>query len=166
MFIDDKGRIFGKVSIVDIVVVLLILAAVSGTYYKFFLVRKGRSVAQFDTIQYQVQVKDVRKASVDAIEEGAAIFDDETGNSMGKIISKEIQPAKDYIVKTDGTYVEAEKPDRYTVIVTIETPGVENDYGYFANGTREIKRGSDLKLKTRLIAVETRVMDVKKIGGQ
>ncbi|NLY44170.1 MAG: DUF4330 domain-containing protein [Clostridiaceae bacterium] len=163
MFIDEKGKIFGKISIVDIFVILLLLGAVAGTYYKFFMVKGSTSLARFDMLQYQVQIRDIRQSSVDAIEEGADVFDGETGNPLGKIVKKEIFPSMEHMVKADGTSVLAEKPNRYMVIATIEVPGIESPYGYFAYGRSEIKRGSDMKLKTRLISVEAKAIDVKKL---
>ena len=35
MIIDDKGKLFGKISIIDLLVVCLILAGIAGAYYKF-----------------------------------------------------------------------------------------------------------------------------------
>jgi len=35
VFIDDKGKLFGKISIIDILVVCLILGGIAGAYYKF-----------------------------------------------------------------------------------------------------------------------------------
>lgn len=163
MVIDDKGKLFGKISIIDIVVVLFILAALGGAYYKFFMTGQGGAAAQFDTLRYQTIVKMVRQPSVDAILEGADAYDGESGNYIGKIIDKQVRPAMGFIEKADGTIVEAQAPDRFDVLVTLEVPGVENDHGYFANGTIEIKRGSDLKLSTRMIEVQSRVTDVEKV---
>jgi len=38
MLLDEKGRLFGKISIVDIGVLLLIAVLIGGVYYKFFFV--------------------------------------------------------------------------------------------------------------------------------
>lgn len=167
MLIDEKGRLFGKVSVVDILVVLFIVGAVAGAYYKFFIAERGGAAAQFDTLQYQViTVSGVRQPSVDAVKEGAEVFDGETGGYIGKVIQKDISPAKSFIKKTDGTYAEARMPDKFDVIITVEVTGVENDHGFFANGNIEIKRGSDLKFKTQMIMLETRVVDVRRIKNE
>ncbi len=162
MLIDNKGKLFGKISIIDLLIVLLVVVAVVGVYFKFFIVDKGTSAGHLDTIQYQVKtISGVRQYSADAIENGIDVFDGTNGRHMGKVIKTEVTPSKDYITKADGTHVEAIKPDRFDVVVTIEVQGAENDYGYFANGNLEIKRGSDFKFKTRKVELETRIKDIE-----
>ncbi len=162
MLFDDKGKLFGKISIIDLLIVVLVVAAIGGVYFKFFVVDKGTSAGHLDTIQYQVKtITGVRQFSVDAIEEGIDVFDGINGRHMGKVVKLEATPSKDFITKADGTNVEAEKPDRFDVVVTIEVQGAENDYGYFANGNLEIKRGSDFTMRTRKVELETRIKDIE-----
>ncbi len=160
MFLDDKGRIFGKVSIIDIAVVLFICAAIGGAYFKFFMSPQGQAARQFDTLTYQVEVKNIRQPSVDAVLAGAAVYDGETGNPIGEIIQKKVVPATGYIEKADGTIVQAEIPGRYDMLISIKTPGVENNNGFFAGGIVELKRGSDLRLRSKRIEVHSRVYDI------
>jgi hypothetical protein len=58
----------------------------------------------------------------------------------------------------------AEKPQRYEVLLTIEVPGVENNYGYLASGNRDINRLSTLQLESYIISIQqAKVVDVMKI---
>ena len=164
MLLDEKGRLFGKISIIDIGVLLLIVALLGGVYYKFFMVDKNNSAAKFDTIEYKVLVEEVRQQSVDAIEIGADIYDVKTDSPMGKIVSKEVLPATDQLTKADGTMVIAEKPERFNVLVTIQVPGVETKYGFLANGKRDLNRESQQVMDTRMIILETKIVDVKNIS--
>ncbi len=163
MLIDRKGKLFGKISIIDALVILLIFSAALGAYYKFFMIDKAGTAGKMDTLQYEVRIRGIRQTTVNSVTDGANVFDSQTGNSIGKVISREYTPSLDYVAKTDGTFVLAEKPERYDMTVTIETPGVESPLGYFANGSIEIKRGSGIKLKTKLIEFESQVIDVKKV---
>jgi hypothetical protein len=161
MIIDKKGRLLGKISIVDIIIIFVLLMLVIGIYIKFFY-NSGAEAGSFDNIEFSVIVKSVRQPTIDAIIEGDKAYEENTDIYLGEIMRKEVMPAKDFIEKTDGTIVLAEKPDKYDVIITFRVPGVENDIGYFADGNKEIKRGSDIKIKTRLISVESKVLDLKK----
>ncbi len=164
MLLDEKGRLFGKISIIDIGVLLLIVALLGGVYYKFFMVDKDNNAAKFDTLEYKILVEEVRHQSVDAIEVGADIYDVKTDSPMGKIISKEVLPATDQLTKADGTMVIAEKPERFNVLVTIQVPGVETEYGYRAHGRLDLNRESQQVLDTRMIMVETKIVDVKNLS--
>ena len=164
MLLDEKGRLFGRISIIDICVVLLIIALIGGVYYKFFMVDKNQNAAKFDTLEYKILVEEVRQQSVDAIEIGADIYDVKTDSPMGKIVSKEVLPATDQLTKADGTVVIAEKPGKFNVLVTIQVPGIETKYGYRANGRLDLNRESQQVLDTRMIVLETKIVDVKNLS--
>jgi hypothetical protein len=114
-------------------------------------------------LQYTVSITDVRNYSVDALEINDKIYDAKTDTYMGKIVGKEVRPYKDYITKTDGNVVLAEKPGRFEVLLTLEVPGVENAYGFLASGKRDINRQSTLQLESYIITVQSKVVDVKKL---
>lgn len=164
MIIDEKGRLFGKISIVDIAVLLVLLGLAAGVYYKFFVVDKEHNAAKFDTIEYKVLIEEVRQQSVDAMEVGADIYDAKTDTYMGKIVNKEVLPATDQLTKADGTVVIAEKPQRFNVLLTIRVPGVETKYGFRASGKLDINREGQQVMDTRMIVLETKVVDVKNIS--
>lgn len=163
MLIDRKGKIFGKVSIIDLFVLMLILVTLGGAYYKFSYMKGTDDVVRMDTIEYKVLVSGIRKMSVDALKPQVDVFESKTDIHIGKVESKEVLPAMDYIIKTDGTIVKAEKPERYDMIITIVSPGIENNNSFLANGSKEIKIGSDLEIKTQLNLMQTKIVDVRKI---
>jgi hypothetical protein len=165
MIIDDRGRLFGKVSIIDLAVILLVVALLGGVYFKLFVYGKDVKEANTSVFQYQVLVSDVRIISVNALKEGDNVFDENTKELLGKIVKKEVMPSEQNILKNDGTYVKAEKPDRYNVIVTVEASGIISANGYLINGKREIKRGLEGKLVTRFIEPKAKVLDIKTISG-
>ncbi|HYE83293.1 MAG TPA: DUF4330 domain-containing protein [Clostridia bacterium] len=164
MLLDEKGRLFGKISIIDIGVLLLIVALLGGAYYKFFMVDKDNNAAKYDTLEYKILVEEVRQQSVDAIEIGTDIYHVKTDTPMGKIVSKEVLPATDQLTKADGTVVIAEKPGRFNVLVTIQVPGVESKYGFRANGRLDLNREEQHVLDTRTIILETKIVDVKNLS--
>jgi hypothetical protein len=164
MLLDEKGRLFGRISIIDIGVLLLIIALIGGVYYKFFFVDKNQNAAKFDTLEYKILVEEVRQATVDAIEIGANIYDVKTDTPMGKIVSKEVLPATDQLTKADGTMVIAEKPGKFNVLVTIQVPGNETRHYYRANGRIDLNRESQQVLDTRMVILETKIVDVKNLS--
>lgn len=161
MIVDEKGKIFGKVNIIDMAAVLLAFALIGGIYYKFLI--ESKSVTELDVLRYQVVVEEIRRPSVDALNKTVEVYDERTGSYMGEIIDKTVVPAHDYIEKIDGTIVKARVPGKYDMKLIIEAPGLETEHGFFVNGNIEIKRGSKLKLTSKLIAVEAQVEDIEKI---
>lgn len=162
MILDSRGKLFGKISIIDIIVVIVIIILLGGIYVKFIRTESSQT-ALVDNIEFSVMVKGVRQPTVDAVILGEKAFEENTNIYIGEVVKKEVLPATDYIEKSDGTIVLAEMPDKYDLIITINVKGIENDIGYFANGNKEIKRGSDLKVKSKMFAVESEVLDVKTV---
>jgi len=119
--IDNKGRLFGKINIVDLCVVLLLVVALFTTAYKFgFSAHKDVNEAGV-RIEYVLKAKALRNFTVDSIEIGDKIYDDENNKLLGVITAVEAKPAWDYVLKSDGTYEYAQKPERYDAYITVES---------------------------------------------
>jgi hypothetical protein len=164
MLADKKGKLFGRLNIIDFIALVVIILLIAGFSYKFIF-SAARGVANNpDLLQYKVSITDVRNYSVDALNINDKMYDAKTDTYMGIITGKEVKPYRDYITKTDGNVVLAEKPQRYEVLLTLEVPGVENNYGYLASGNRDINRLSTLQLESYIISIQqAKVVDVKKI---
>ncbi len=164
MIMDEKGKVFGRISIIDICALLVLLALLAGAYYRFYRVDPQHTAANFDTIEYKVLMKEVRQQSIDAVETGAEVYDVRTDSYMGKIVRKDIAPSMAIVTKSDGTVAMAEKPERFDVLVTITVPGVESEFGFLANGKRDLNRESMQVLKTQKIIMEAKIADVRNLS--
>jgi len=164
MLVDKRGKLFGKINIIDMLVLLVVLLMIAAGLYKFVLSDNRVISSNPDLLQYTVSITDVRNYSADALKVNDKLYDSKTNTYMGKVIGKEVKPYRDYITKTDGTVVLAEKPNRFEVLLTMEVPGVENAYGYLAGGNRDINRMSTLQLENQIIGIQqAKVVDVKKV---
>ena len=163
MLTDKKGKLFGRFNIIDFTALLVVLLLIAGIGYKYLFSGVKSITDNPDLLQYTVSITDVRNYSVNALDINDKIYDSKTDTYMGKVIGKEVRPYKDYITKTDGNVVLAEKPQRFEVLLTLQVPGVENAYGFLASGKRDINRQSTLQLESYIIAVQGKVIDVKKI---
>lgn len=163
MLTDKKGKLFGRLNIIDFIAIVVLFLLITGVGYKYVFTGVKSITDNPDLLQYTVSITDVRSFTAEALEINDKIYDSKTDTYMGKIIGKEVKPYKDYIIKTDGNVVLAEKPQRLEVLLTLEVPGVENAYGFLASGKRDINRQSTLQLESYIITVQSKVVDVKKI---
>lgn len=161
MFIDQKGRLFGKINVIDMLAVLVAVLIIAGVLYKFVF-SENKGVGNDTLIQYTVSIADIRNFTVDAVNVEDDIYDSKTDTYMGKVISKEVKPFKDYITKTDGTVALAEKPGKFELLLTIQVPGVVNNYSYLASGNRDINNQSTVFLENRIAEMQGKVVDVHK----
>lgn len=143
---DNKGKGFGKLNMVDFIIILVLLALVGGVYYVFFG-GSDKQVVETSKILYEFEVTNVNKAFVDAITPGDPIRDNIRGNEIGKVVSKASRNAtmlnEDLI---NGRYVIADVPDMYDVVITIEGQANITPANIIVGGA-EIKVGKKFSIK-------------------
>lgn len=160
--IGQKGKLFGKINVIDFCVIILVIVLAAGAYYKFRGLTKTSTNAEMESIPYTIEVKKVRDYIYDNVKEGDLIFDKISGNCIGKITGIEGKPAKDDILCIDGTYRLGDIENRVDVIFTIEGEGTVSEDGYFVNKTYELVSDSDRKFMTKYFECEGKIKDILK----
>jgi hypothetical protein len=99
-FLDARGRIFGKVNIVDLIVLIVIVAVVV-----FALVRTTGDSSTMIPIRVTYTVEEVRQGTVDAItkavQAGATVRDD-GGTVLGVVEKAEVHATKEEFLTPEG----------------------------------------------------------------
>ncbi len=160
MIIDQKGKLFGKINIVDLLIILFVLVAVGATVYKFqFSAHKDVNTAD-GQIEYTLKVQGVRDFTANQFAVGDEVFDKETNKSIGTITGIRQEDAEEFVNMADGTFVMQTIPDKFDLYITIVSDARMNDEGYFANGTKQIGAYSTLNVYTQKVEVYAQVQDV------
>lgn len=126
--IDNKGKLFGKINIIDLSVILIVLLALILTFVKFNYNPVKNDKTQ-TTIQYTLMVKGVRDFTVNAFKEGDEIFESTSENSLGKIVSIHTKETEKYMADANGDFKLAIVPEQNDLFLTIECNGVVGDKG-------------------------------------
>jgi len=164
LFIDNKGKLFGKINLVDAVVLLFIVLAVLGACYRFFYANKIMQTTVSEMATYKVTLTGVRQVSADTLNVGDKLFLEPSNQFMGTLIDKIVVPNKNNIAKTNGEVVEAVVPGRFDVKMTIEIEtGTEPVLA--ANIKNKLIVGNNMYLKTRqlLFGVMVEYVDIEKL---
>ncbi len=152
--LDRNGRLFGKISIIDLLVVAMVVLLGLGLYVK----TSDNTVTAFSDnkpIVYQVTFHNLRNYVADAIHEGDLLYDDDkpdTGGSLGKITKVERLPASILMEFDDGTVVE-ETPadDSCNVVITVEGSGSIDGKTYKLNRVYPLGINSNRNLCTKYV---------------
>ena len=89
MFINEEGKLFGKVSIIDVLVLLAIIVLIVGVYLR--VISPARVVTVPQEIEYDIRVHGVRRSSLLALqntmlqEPEGRISDTRTNEELGSI---------------------------------------------------------------------------------
>lgn len=157
--IDQKGKLFGKVNVIDFFVVLLIVVLGVGVVYKVATGGQGGALENGREIHYVVQAKDILPEVTQTLQEGDQLFigDDTVQAWVEKI---EDQPAKYFASTADGKLVEQESPTNKDALITIRAVVADNDK-FPKLGVQVILVGWDFTIKTKTAYVKGVVVDIK-----
>ncbi len=160
--IDEKGRIFGKVSIIDIIVLLLAIVVVCGVFVKHAESSHTQSIlTDTDKITYQIKVKSVRSGTVDSFREGDKIFDDEKDVEIGTIKKVEVTDSTTSNTNSEGIYVESKIPEKYDVTLTVEAEAQESNGRINVAKTCEIGVNGTKTFYTKYAASQGIITDIQ-----
>lgn len=151
-FIDNKGKLFGVVSIVDILVVLVVIVLGIGVYVRFFVNEETAIVQPQEEITFSINLKSLRSFSAESFEVGDKVYD-ENGTYLGKITDVKIVDATGSSQLIDGTTVEAPIIDKYDVTLTINGEGTIRGGVHYVNRTVALKVNMSKKIQTKYVVV-------------
>ena len=149
---DKNGKLFGKISILDIFVVLLVIGVVAGTFYRYTSERTNMLFAN-DTIHYTLRISNVREFSLENYHVGLRAYHHMTNELVGTIVGIRSEPVYDFLENAFGELYLAPRLDIINIYLDLEVVGMETDTAYLINGTHELNIGADMRLRTRYITV-------------
>jgi len=148
--IDNQGRIKGRVSIIDILIVLAVLALVAGFVYRQATPHIADILRPDDTFQVTFEVNRIRSViAEDAVVVGDLVFRQHDRQALGRIVAVDRHPATEVMQRSDGSAVLATMDDRYSLHITIEATGSISNSGVFVNGNDAISPGAEIVLINR-----------------
>ncbi len=156
--IDEKGKLFGIVNIIDLFISLMLIVLIGFGAYKVLKVNPTVVVnTQKVTMVYFIQ--EVRDVTYNAIEVGETAKDYDKNTVYGKIVKKEALPATKMVSTADGKVMEAEIPDRFDVKIYIEGDAVVSKTGVYMGG-QEVRVGYTASVKGRKFGTRGFIFDV------
>jgi len=160
-FITKEGKLFGKISIIDVIVILAVIVIGVGGYLRFFA-PNARLVAQPHEIEYVMRIHSVRRMSINALQQLGSIADTRTGEELGEIVYVTYEPAYWEIALIDGDYVSLPVPDRYNAIVTVRVDGRVSGTEFLTHQNRSLSIGTSAAFQSKyaetsgeIIAIDT-----------
>ncbi len=161
--INKDGKLFGKISIIDILVVLAIVVAAFGVYTRFFVGNEKVETAA-SHIEYKMKIQEVRIGTVNALNDyKGAIYDTTTKEYLGDIASVEYTEAKKAVETVNGQMKEAVLPERYDCMVTVRVDGKINSSGYYTATNQALAAGSSYVFESKAAKTTGRIYDIYEV---
>jgi hypothetical protein len=165
-FLDDKGRIFGKISIIDFLVIVVLIAAAVWFGYSMFGKNLQSDVAERQQeTEIVVVTTGIRTTTAEAISKGGKIFEFKTGACIGEIVEVQSEPTDIWLLEGDGRWAKTQSKDRVDAFVKIRGTVRIGENVITMSGV-EIRVGGSLNLKTKFAAFQGHVMYMDlELGG-
>ena len=160
--IDKNGKLFGKVSILDIVILLCVvfLAAV------FVMGRTGGLKLPISTktsVNYTAKFKafNIENSEKYPFEVGSSLYG-MTGEYIGKVTEVEKKPYTTKERLASGKYFDYESQTANDYFITVEGSGTESEKGIFAEGTFALYPNNSVQVSSRYFSGNIIVLSVEK----
>ncbi len=159
--INKKGMVFEKISIVDIMIILVIIAI--GYYAVTFLNTKDINTVSKQTVQYTFETEDVNENFVKQLKLEGSLYNSSKNYYVGKLINYDVLPYE--IIVPDlqnGVFTKQVVEDRFVVRMTIEANTDQDDYNIRVN-QENIKVGAMFPIKGKGFATYGYIIDIKEV---
>lgn len=119
-----------KFTWIDALVLVVIIGLIAGTCVKFFGKETTAVTQETVDVQFRLQISSVRQATIDALQVGDTVWEEENGNAVGVITEILVEPSLSSYAHDDGTIQQIEVEGRYNVTLTISAQGVVSGQTY------------------------------------
>lgn len=163
MILDKNGKIGGKLSIIDLGVILIVLIVALGIFARFgsSMTTAVKSDKEFE---YTVKITGVRQYTIDALNKKGKVTDKKSEMDLGEITDVEIIPTVFQSTTAAGEIVNTDLPGRYTCIVTVRARGKESDDSYIMHDSTELSVGRTVEIYSKYVKTSGEIMSVDVVG--
>lgn len=164
MIIDKKGKLFGKINIIDLVVVVVILFF---AYNAFSTTNEIESeeFMQSEEAYMTLELEEVHSNFLNVVEVGDVVKDSVRGFVLGEIIEVESESYKEMVTTTDGKVEYKSIPGLYNIQVVLDIQGIFDGNGVLVQSKRYYI-GSETRIKTEDYVTDAFVLDISKNEGE
>ncbi len=127
--IDGNGRLFGKISVIDVLVILVVAVLAAALYFKSIQTHTGSTVTE-QSIVFQIRARGVDSYVYDALREGDGLYDldySSGGRAIGRIAQIEVEsdPGTKLADELhDGAAAIVEAENTVDLLITVEGSGL------------------------------------------
>lgn len=173
--LDKKGKLFGKISIIDILIVCILVLAVAGALVAWQKINAGtvltenKSLVQnsaLDTLEISMRLKGVRQMTRDAISVGDEVYMKDTGKYLGEVVSVTSEPHKQFIYDSTGRPINAEVPEQLDVTIVLHVPGKRLSGGYYTADNIHLVHNSSFEIIMPLVQTTPVIESINTITGE
>lgn len=162
--VDRNGRLFGKISIIDLLVIGVVAVMAAALYFKDSQPHTGTNVAEQD-ITFQIRARGVRSYVADALLVGDSLYDVDYpsgGQAIGQIVEIQVErtPGTTLASFSDGTASLVELEDSLDLLITVKGRGLSDGRSWSVNRVYDLGVNSSRNYMTKQAQFTGTVADI------
>lgn len=165
MIIDNKGKLFGKVSIIDILILLVLIGGGLGVFYKYSQAKVASPI--FTNNQKYIMTiygEEAPNFALQAAKVGDQVVERERSANMGKVIEPlKIDKGIYYTVNEQGQVLKSSREDYSSYFMKVEGSGVIVENGGVNIGAADYYVGYSVVIKVGKAIFSGRIYSIEKV---
>ncbi len=171
-----KQRNTPRFGVLDAVIILLIIVAVVGVYFRYNILNFITGAASLSDYTVSYTIEDIRYTTPNFIDIGDKVYFADGGDELGTLIAAsenksalEITPASEYFTNTNGELVEIMYPDQTRVNGKgrlVCKGRYSSDGSFLVGGSSYVAAGQYIDVKTDYVSVTIRVEQITVYEGE
>ncbi len=158
MLIDEKGKVFGKLNLLDLCFLIILVIAMIGA--GIYFVRGNQTTEGTIPLTYTLEIQNRDAAYFEHVKVGEQVTDGVTKAYMGKIVGFSKQPSQ-VITQADGELLLSHPEGRFDGYVVIEADAkVSYPNIMIGDETATLKIGKSLALRSESLAMRGYVVSM------
>lgn len=159
--IDEKGKVFGKINVIDLVILVVVIGLLAGVGYKLFF-QSNNGVTEQPTEKEQVEITFLIKGCAPEVQESLKkgdklIINNEISNAEVKCV--EASDSQTTTVNDQGKVIVTTNPTMVDMRITVEVEADVSKAGVTVNGEM-MKVNADFIVETTDFYGNTKIIDV------
>ncbi len=168
MIIDKKGRLFGKISIIDLIIILIAIAVLI-VGVRFLISKKAKAPMPGKvpgTVYYTLEVKNVNEQFIKELEKGDKVFNAIRNNELGVIDSIKTEKYS-FLMRNfeTGTFEKVFYENRYNAYIRVKADA-KVDVKHIHVGEQLIRVGTGVAIKSKGIACNTWIVELELVEDE
>lgn len=160
-WIDEKGRLWGRINLIDLALIIIVIAALAFAGMKFL--SKGDIpiiAAEKQTVTFTLFTNSVFNFVKEQMKEGDVIRLQTNNAVLGTVERLDVRAGYGLIATDDGRWVEADIPNKYSIDIVIKGEATKSGEALSVGGM-QLLVGTEITVKGPKYTVKGLISDVK-----
>ena len=161
MLLDKNGRVFGKINMIDLLMIVFILSIVIMVFMRMKL--KSTINKPLVEVCLKCKIKSIDEKFSTNIGKSAPIYLKNEEESFGRIVEITENESLTFRKFLNGKVKEFAVPRRFDLYLNIDSKLKEGEFSYFSDFNEPICVNKTLKARTKYAIFDLEILDIKKI---